>query len=58
MLAKSFGWQGHRVENSRDLVSTLEAAFNEQGPSLVVVLIDYAENSRLTKRLGEIVCPL
>ena len=58
MLAKSFGWQGHRVDNSRDLESTLETAFNEQGPSLVVVPIDYAENSLLTKRLGEIVCPL
>ncbi len=57
-LAESFGWHGHRVENSTDLVSVLKTAFDEEGPSLVVVPIDYSENARLTKRLGEIVCPL
>ena len=57
-LADSFGWNGHRVENSRDLQSALENAFSEAGPSLVVVPIDYSENEKLTKRLGEIVCPI
>lgn len=57
-LAKSFGWYGHRVENSRDLVSTLETAFSEKGPSLIVVPIDYRENLLLTERLGDICCPI
>ncbi len=53
-LAKSFGWGGHRCENSAELRDTLEAAFNEPGPSLVVIPIDYRENPKLTKKLGEI----
>ena len=57
-LASAFGWHGHHVKNSRDLVSELEAAFNEQGPSLIVVPIDYRENMLLTKRLGDIACPI
>ena len=57
-LASAFGWQGHYVENSRDLVSALEGAFNEKGPSLVVVPIDYRENMILTERLGDIACPI
>lgn len=57
-LAESFGWSGHKVENSRDLVDTLEKAFIEEGPSLVVVPIDYRENMILTERLGNIACPI
>ena len=55
-LAECFGWNGHYVENAADLEGRLEAAFNEQGPSLVVIPIDYRENPLLTKKLGEIQC--
>jgi acetolactate synthase-1/2/3 large subunit len=57
-LASAFGWFGHEVANSRDLVGTLEQAFEEPGPSLVVIPIDYRENRKLTERLGDIVCPI
>ena len=57
-LASAFGWNGHYVENSRDLKSALSNAFDEAGPSLVVVPIDYDENTKLTERLGNIVCPI
>jgi len=57
-LADAFGWHGYRVEKSRDLRGTLEQAFRDQGPSLVVIPIDYRENLRLTERLGNIVCPI
>jgi len=53
-LASSFGWHGHRCDDSRQLRPTLDAAFGEQGPSLVVIPIDYRENDLLTKKLGEI----
>ena len=56
-LATAFGWQGHRVERSRDLASTLARALDESGPSLVVLPIDYRENMALTRRLGEITQP-
>lgn len=57
-LAESFGWNGYRCERSRDLRGVLEKSFEAPGPSLVVVPIDYRENELLTKRLGEIVCPI
>ncbi|MEM1105638.1 MAG: acetolactate synthase large subunit [Pseudomonadota bacterium] len=53
-LAESFGWAGHRCERAGDLRGVLEAAFQEDGPSLVVIPIDYSENMKLTRRLGEI----
>ncbi len=57
-LADSFGWRGHYVENAIDLAPTLDAALNEDGPSLVVIPIDYRENALLTKKLGEITCTI
>ncbi|MFT4562696.1 MAG: acetolactate synthase-1/2/3 large subunit [Gammaproteobacteria bacterium] len=53
-LAAAFGWGMHNVRNSADLAGELEASFQEPGPSLVVIPIDYRENMVLTKRLGEI----
>jgi len=57
-LAEAFGWRGHQVEKSRELSGVLEAAFQEEGPSLVVIPIDYRENPLLTERLGAITCPI
>ncbi len=57
-LASAFGWHGHSVERSIDLSNTLEQAFNESGPSLIVIPIDYGENMKLTERLGDIACPI
>ncbi|GAA5316881.1 MAG: acetolactate synthase large subunit [Candidatus Pelagadaptatus aseana] len=57
-LAESFGWSGHRVDHSKELKTVLEAALNEEGPSLVVLPIDYRENMELTKRLGKMTCPI
>ena len=56
LLAESFGWNGHIVNNSDALAGTLDAALAEAGPSLVVIPIDYRENVLLTKKLGEITC--
>lgn len=55
-LAAAFGWSSHMVNNSADLQGELENAFNTEGPSLVVVPIDYRENQKLTERLGEMTC--
>ena len=54
LLAQSFGWNGHYVNNAADLATTLDSALAESGPSLVVIPIDYRENQLLTKKLGEI----
>ena len=53
-LAESFGWHGQYVSNAADLKGALTEAVNHRGPSLVVVPIDYAENLKLSKHLGEI----
>ena len=53
-LAESFGWNGYRCDNAADLQATLEESFQTEGPSLVVIPIDYAENGLLTKRMGEL----
>ena len=58
LLASAFGWHGHIIDKSADIKSTLETAFAEDGPSLVVVPIDYRENLKLTERLGDIACPI
>jgi acetolactate synthase-1/2/3 large subunit len=57
-LAKAFDWHGHRVERSRDLSGVLETAFEEDGPSLVVLPIDSRENGLLMNRLGDVECPI
>jgi len=50
--AQSFGIPGFRPGSSQDLYPTLMRALAVDGPSLVDVPIDYAENVRLTQRLG------
>jgi len=57
-LAEAFGWNGYRCENARDLEATLENSYNDEGPSLVVIPIDYRENELLSKRLGKIALPI
>ncbi|MEC9344923.1 MAG: acetolactate synthase large subunit [Pseudomonadota bacterium] len=54
MMAKSFGIWGHNLERAEDLKPVLEEAFRQKGPALIAVPIDYSENRKLTKRLGEI----
>jgi acetolactate synthase-1/2/3 large subunit len=57
-LAKAFGWNGHYIEKSRELRDGLEAAFEEEGPSLVVIPIDYRENYAATENMGEVIARL
>jgi acetolactate synthase-1/2/3 large subunit len=51
-FARSFGIPGFRPESADDLYPTLMRALQLPGPSVVDVPIDYAENVRLTERLG------
>ncbi len=45
--AEAYGATGHRVGAVGDLRSTLEAAFSAGGVQLVVVPVDYSENTRV-----------
>jgi len=54
LLAKSFGCWGKTVTKGEDLRPIIEEAFQQNGPALVAVPVDYSENLKLTKRLGAI----
>lgn len=55
MYAQSFGAKGYRVENAADLVPILKQAIADETVAVVDCPVDYAENMKLTKKLGELV---
>lgn len=57
-LAEAFGCRGMRVTRSRDFRPALEDAFTSDRPVVMTVPIDYRENPKLTRRLGDIACPI
>jgi acetolactate synthase-1/2/3 large subunit len=57
-LAEAFGWQGQVIDASANLRPAIDQALGHDGPSLIVIPIDYRENVLLTERLGRIVCPI
>ena len=58
ILAKAFGIWGHMIDGPNQLDDALAEAFAQPGPALLAVPVDYAENTKLTKRLGNLVCPI
>jgi len=53
-MAESFGIWGRNLKSAAELKPALEEAFQQDGPALIALPIDYAENVKMTKRLGEI----
>jgi len=58
MLARSFGWDGVRIEAADELALALGDAFKSSRPTLIDCPVDYRENVKLTERLGQLVCPI
>jgi acetolactate synthase-1/2/3 large subunit len=54
MFAKSFGVWGKTLTSADQLGPALKEAFVQPGPALIAVPVDYAENRKMTKRLGEL----
>ena len=54
LLAKAFGVWGRTLTGPGQVKPALEEAFAQPGPSLIAVPVDYSENRKLTKRLGEL----
>ena len=54
LLAKSFNMWGRTLTAAEQLPSALEEAFSQEGPAIIAIPVDYSENLKLTKRLGEI----
>jgi acetolactate synthase-1/2/3 large subunit len=56
-LAEAFGCQAIRVESVEGFANALNRAFAEKAcPTVIVAPVDYGENMKLTRRLGEIIC--
>jgi acetolactate synthase-1/2/3 large subunit len=56
--AESFGAKGYRVENATDLAPTLHQAIADDTVVVIDCPVDYRENLKLTKKLGELICPI
>lgn len=55
-LAEAFGCLAIRVGAADELVPALKEAFAEtERPTVIIVPVDYAENMKLTERLGELI---
>ena len=54
LLAKSFGIWGREVHAAEDFAPALDEALAHKGPALLAVKVDYEENRKLTKRLGDL----
>ncbi|MGH3438787.1 MAG: acetolactate synthase large subunit [Sciscionella sp.] len=53
-LAESFGAKGYRIAAAAELLPTLRVALNDDAVSVISCPVDYAENLRLTDRLGDL----
>ncbi len=58
MFAESFGAKGYRVERTEDLLPTLKTALADGTVSIIDCPVDYAENMKLTEKLGNLVSPI
>jgi acetolactate synthase-1/2/3 large subunit len=56
--AESFGAKGFRVESAGQLTPLLHEALNCGTVAVVDCPVDYAENMKLTEKLGGLVCPI
>jgi acetolactate synthase-1/2/3 large subunit len=52
------GLKGYRVASAIDLISALKDALAQNVPSVIDCLVDYSENMRFSRKVGELSCPL
>lgn len=53
-LAEAFGIWGRVIDGPGQVHDALTAAYAQKGPALIAVPVDYEENRKLTRRLGEL----
>lgn len=56
--AESFGARGVRIEATEQLLPALGEALRSDGVTVIDCPVDYSENLKLTKQLGEMICPV
>ncbi|HCO90166.1 MAG TPA: acetolactate synthase large subunit [Alphaproteobacteria bacterium] len=57
-LAEAFGMWGKTLTSADQIKPALEEAFRQEGPAIIAVPVDYAENRKLTARLGQVAIPI
>lgn len=57
-LAESFGARGYRVCAEDELAPILKDALAQKVPAIIDCPVDYSENVKLSKRLGNLICPM
>jgi acetolactate synthase-1/2/3 large subunit len=57
-LSEAYGMWGKELTAANQLEGALIEAFQQDGPALIAVPVDYAENRKLTARLGAIEVPI
>lgn len=55
-FAESFGAKGYRLSSTEQLLPTLKQAITDNTVVVIDCPVDYSENMKLTKKLGEMVC--
>ncbi len=56
--AESFGAKGYRISSAEELAPTLKQAIADDTVVVIDCPVDYGENMKLTKKLGELVSPI
>jgi acetolactate synthase I/II/III large subunit len=56
--AESFGAKGYRIDQAADLIPTIKRAKQDNTVVVIDCPVDYAENMKLTEKLGKLVCPI
>ena len=54
LLAEAMHCKDYRVEKADELIPTLEEAFRQDVPSVIVVPVDYSENMKLSEHLKQV----
>jgi acetolactate synthase-1/2/3 large subunit len=55
-FAESFGAKGYRVNSAKELLPTIKKAIADNTVVIIDCPVDYSENMKLTKKLGNTVC--
>ena len=56
--AESYGAKGYRIESAAQLLPTIKRAIKDDTVVVIDCPVDYAENMKLTEKLGKLVCPI
>lgn len=57
-LAESMGLKGYHITATEELIPTLKDALAQDIPAVIDCPVDYSENMRFSRKVGELSCPI